>query len=129
MKSHPALTNKSYLIWLISVVLLLSPGMGSGNASTTPLRHFKQTELILSGSDQKTKKRSRFVTQLSAKPASSFSFSLGASFHSLINWHTEAVELKWKSSKEHLISTSPKIGQAHHKIAVDTDEHTSSLQG
>jgi hypothetical protein len=54
---------------------------------------------------------------------------LGSSFHSLINRHTEAGELNWKSSKEHLISTSTKIGQFHNKITVDTDEHAFSNQG
>jgi len=127
MKSHLAISNKSYLIWLISVILLLSPNIGAGNGSTTPLRYFKQTELILSVSDQKTKKRSCFVTLFSSKPTSFY--SLGTPFHALINRHTEVVALKWKSSKEHLISPLSKIGMVHHKIVADTDEHTSSLQG
>jgi hypothetical protein len=126
MKAFPDKSSKSYLVWLVSLTLLFSLGMGAVSGSTAPLRNLKQTEQILS-SDQKVIKGIHFLTLFLTKHTSPFIYH--SSFCSLISWHTHAAILKLKISDQHLISPTPKIGHLQSKISQSTDEDSSILKG
>lgn len=127
MKQLAAKSTKTDLIWLVSIALIFSLGMGAENGATVSLRHLKQTELRLTSPDQNVANGSRFLTPSFAKPASYF--TIDNSFYSYILHQTQEVTLKQKLSETHSISYFPKIGRACNKIALSTDNDHASLKG
>jgi hypothetical protein len=127
MKALQVKSRKTHLIWLVSIALLFSPGMGdAGNGSTIHLRHLKQTELTLTTQYQRSDKKSLSAFSESiSKHAISFSGNLF--FLTRISRHTQVAALKWKISGNHILS--PLIKIAHAKIAQNDDDDLSLLKG
>lgn len=127
MKTIRQPSKNTYLIWLVSFVLLLQANIGySGNGSKAPLRNLKQTELALTAFDKKSagKSTSYFTVSLT-KHAAGFTGDL--SFLNRIFQHTQTAVLNWKMT-QHLI-LSPSFNIVHIKIARNDDEDLSLLKG
>jgi len=122
-------TRKTHLIWLVSLAMLFSPGVGdSGNCPTVKLHYSKQSELTLKPYDQKSSKKTfSAYTVFSAKHIIGFTGDL--SFRTRILLHTQISALKLKKSREHLVSPSIKTKHLRFVAAMYNDENPSLLKG
>ena len=117
--------NKTFLIWLVSVIMFL--GLSStdrGGSTISSLSYSKQTELTLR---PYLSKRTLPFTHFIIKQVAFSSSDL--SFQSLVQLHSKVFSRKLKISNRHTVPISSKLGYMHFCKSSDPDEILSSLKG
>ncbi len=104
-------SNKKYLTWVISFVLLIGLSAGVSTGSSSPsVRNPKQTEVTVRSSQIKATHLR--VSSSSKKVAH---FVCDGCFSTRINKHSQLAALKLNDSKWYAISKLPSIGLSHLK--------------
>jgi hypothetical protein len=117
--------NKTFLIWLVSVIMFLGlSNTDRGGSTINSLSYSKQTEITLR---PYLSKRTLPVTHFIISKAAFISGDL--SFQSLVQLHSKTISRKLKISNRHTVSVSSKLGYTHFCKSSDPDEIPSSLKG